>query len=224
VNRKGSRVILGSRSPRRLELLKQIVPADLIEVVPPRSTEEAGFDALHDWPTIEARLEEIARAKSDDVLGQLADRRAAEQERTLVIAADTIVVVNAAGGRWQVLGQPPDDASWETTVRMWFRNYYAGKTHRVATALWVADAGREPKCRVVISEVTFYPDVDRWLDWYIATGESRGKAGGYAIQGAASIFVSRVEGSISNVIGLPLRELMELLPPNPKHEARMTKE
>src|SRR5690349_16639017 len=65
--------ILGSRSPRRMELLAQIVPAERITVLPPRSSDEAGFDGLHDWANIEARLREIARTKCDDVVAQLAN-------------------------------------------------------------------------------------------------------------------------------------------------------
>ena len=95
-------------------------------------------------------------------------------------------------------------------VKFWFREYYAGKAHRAVTALCVATPTGRPIERVVTSEVTFHSDVDRRLDWYLETGEPLGKAGGYAIQGAGSIFVSRVEGSLSNVIGLPLRELMEI--------------
>jgi septum formation protein len=111
-----------------------------------------------------------------------------------------------------VLGQPPDDVSWQETVRRWFREDFAGKTHLVATALILeqVDNGKRVS-RVVTSRVTFANDVDRWLDWYLATGESRGKAGGYALQGAGGIFVSKVEGSLSNVVGLPLAELLEML-------------
>ncbi|HXY34093.1 MAG TPA: Maf family protein, partial [Planctomycetaceae bacterium] len=65
--------------------------------------------------------------------------------------------------------------------------------------------------RVVTSRVTFVEDVDRWLDWYLSTEEPRGKAGGYALQGAGSIFIAKVEGSLSNVVGLPLAELLEML-------------
>jgi len=64
--------------------------------------------------------------------------------------------------------------------------------------------------RIVATEVTFIADVDKHLDWYIGTGEPRGKAGGYAIQGAGSIFITRVVGSLSNVIGLPLEALLEI--------------
>ena len=58
------------------------------------------------------------------------------------------------------------------------------------------------------TEVSFHADVSPWLPWYLSTGESRGKAGGYALQGAGSVFVSKVRGSLSNVIGLPLEELL----------------
>ncbi len=222
-----SRLVLGSRSPRRLELLRQIWPAEQIDVVPPTSSVEAGFDNLHDWQSIERRLLEIAGTKCDDVAAQvgisspLSPRgRGAGGEGALgapvVVTADTVVVVERTGGSLHVLGQPPADDSWPDTVRRWFRVDFAGKTHVAATALCVEHATqidakpRRQSC-VVTSRVTFIDDVDRWLDWYIATGEPLGKAGGYALQGAGSIFIAKVEGSLSNVIGLPQAELLEML-------------
>ncbi len=204
--------MLGSRSPRRLELLQQIVPPDAIEVVPPLSSDEAGFDGLNEWPQIEGRLLEIARAKCADVLDQLSARPA--DPRRIVITADTIVVVRGKDGRLAVLGQPPEEASWREVVRRWFLDYYAGQTHEVATAFCVAKAGMPRVERIVRSAVTFHDNVTRQLDWYLATGEPRGKAGGYAVQGAGGIFISRIDGSLSNVIGLPLRELVEVLSTN----------
>jgi predicted house-cleaning NTP pyrophosphatase (Maf/HAM1 superfamily) len=281
VSRSDYRLVLGSRSPRRLELLQQIHPAELIDVVPPTSTAEAHFEGLHDWPSIERRLLEIAGTKCDDVAAQVrsrlgdlddparfcdaggrspsppdplprgergevycapADQRTlrnhpapreenvdslsplsprgrgsggegphADSPSPIVIAADTVVIVNC-GGSLHVLGQPPDDDSWRETVRRWFREDYAGKTHLVATALVLEHIDTSKRTsRVVTSRVTFTEDVERWLDWYLATGESRGKAGGYALQGAGSIFISKVEGSLSNVVGLPLAELLDML-------------
>jgi septum formation protein len=200
--------VLGSRSPRRLELLRQIVPAEAIEVVPPRRADEAGFSGLETWPAIERRLEEIVLAKCADVLDQLS-AQPTDRPR-IVIAADTVVVVRDGGGL-RVLGQPPDDPSGSDVVRGWFREYYAGKTHAVATGLRVVGPSKRSVYRVVKSSVSFYDDVDRWLESYIATGEPRGKAGGYALQEAGSLFVSKVEGSLSNIVGLPLRELLEML-------------
>ena len=210
--------ILGSRSPQRLELLSLIVPAERIEVVPPGDTAELGFDDVADWPSLEDRLIEIARAKSDDVVGQVIDKPEYRRgERSyVVIAADTTIVVERQDGRPLALGQPPEDESWSETVRDWFREFFLGRTHVAATALCVTllvDPARKPRhiVQTVESKVSLYDDGERWLDWYLSTGEPRGKAGGYAIQGSGSLFVSGLQGSLSNVVGLPLRELLEIL-------------
>lgn len=208
-----TRFILGSRSPRRRELLAQIVPADQIEVRPPRSTEEAGFDDIADWLCLEHRLLDIARTKCADVLHQIRDETVPGKPAvpTIIIAADTTIVATEPDGRLVALGQPPEDETWQATVRQWFRKYYADRTHVALTGVCVATLRGQHVERIVRTEVTFHGDVERWLDWYLATGESRGKAGGYALQGAGSIFVKRVEGSLSNVVGLPISELLEVL-------------
>ena len=214
-----SSVILASRSPRRLELLSLLVPRDRIRVVPPPSAEEAGFEGLTRRVEIERRLREIAAGKCDAVLGRLGSEAAG----SVVVAADTVIVVagsvqddmpaTRAGSRpgetFVVLGQPPDDA-WRETTRRWFTEFYAGRTHSVLTGLCVeGPAGRSET--IVETRVTFRADLAGDLGWYLDTGEPRGKAGGYAIQGAGSVFVERVEGSLTNVVGLPLRELRSAL-------------
>jgi septum formation protein len=196
---------LASRSPRRIELLSLLVPRGRIRVVPPSSPDEAGFEGLTTRAAIDSRLREIAAAKRDDVLRQLGD----EASRSIVIAADTTVVAGERDGDLAVLGQPPEN-DWREATRRWFLDHYAGKTHVVLTALCVAaPAGRREV--VVATRVTMRPDAAEDIDWYLTTGEPRGKAGGYAIQGAGSLFVERVEGSLTNVIGLPLRELFDVL-------------
>jgi len=207
-----TRFVLASRSPRRRELLGSIVPAGRIVVLPPLDSSEAGFSGLHDRSAIEARLSEIARQKARDVASQLAKLKISSGDggRDVVIAADTTVVVTQSGGTLEVVGQPPEDDSWKATVARWFREFYAGKSHLVQTALCVTETGGRSADCVVTSEVTMIPDVERHLEWYIATGEPRGKAGGYAIQGAGSIFVSQVTGSLTNVVGLPLEALLDL--------------
>lgn len=223
------RWVLGSRSPRRLGLLRSIVGAAAIDVAPPASTDEAGFEGLTDWASIEGRLREIVRAKEADVLRQLAsavengamrgDDAIADGSgsgcapgslRTVVVSADTTIVASRDDEELVVLGQPPESGDWKTTVREWFREFYFGRTHVAATAVRLAIPGGESRERVVMSRVSFHADGERWLDWYLETGEPRGKAGGYAIQGAGSVFVSRVEGSVSNVVGLPLREVLQM--------------
>jgi septum formation protein len=207
------RFILASRSPRRLELLSRLVPADQIIVRPPRSADEPGFDDCRTEQAIERRLREIARAKCDDVLSQINSDASlvGDPDSAIVIAADTTIIATGANGEAVVLGQPPEEDERQETVRRWFREYYFGRVHHAATALCVAVPTAKRLERTAVSRVAFHADGKRWLDWYLATGEPRGKAGGYAIQGLGEIFVERVEGSISNVIGLPLRELVEML-------------
>jgi len=201
-------IILASRSPRRQELLRLIVPG--ISIVPPRDAAEPGFDGLHQLAAIEQRLMEIARLKGADVADQLALKNAAASSGPVIIAADTTIIVTGSEGTLHVLGQPPDDNSWKETVRRWFCDYYAGRSHRALTALCVHAPDGQIVERVVTTEVTMIADVESRLEWYIETEEPRGKAGGYAIQGAGSIFISRVAGSLSNVVGLPLEALMDV--------------
>lgn len=206
-----SRIILASRSPRRKELLQLLVPAECIEIVPPKESNEAGFDGLFALPAIEGRIAEIARAKAADAIHQIFGKSGTTHTagRRIVIAADTVIVVHDSAGRSQVLEQPPDNDTWQETVRFWFRDCYAGQTHIALTGLCVQTETQRIE-QIVRTEVTFTSDVDRYLEWYISTGEPRGKAGGYAIQGAGSVFVTRISGSLSNVVGLPLESLREI--------------
>jgi septum formation protein len=206
------RYILASRSPRRLELLQLVIHRELITTRPPESADEAGFDDCQDIDAIKCRMLEIARHKAEQVRRRLNEEESLlhERPRTLIIAADTTVIVNDSVGQPVVLGQPPETEEWREVVRTWFLEYYAGKTHRAATALHVVTPDGRTAERVVETQVTFKANLESWLNWYLLTGEPRGKAGGYALQGAASVFIERVEGSLSNVIGLPLEAMLEL--------------
>ncbi len=198
------KLILGSRSPRRLELLSHLVSPGQIVVHPPRTADEVGFDGLCKQSGIEQRLQEIARAKNDDVRAQLPAGWIA------VLTADTVIVGTNDDGTLAVLGQPPEP-DWRNTVREWFHRYYLGRTHLALTAVCIAAPAGRIEETIVSSEVRFRADSQPFVDWYLATGEPRGKAGGYALQGAGSLFVEHVTGSISNVVGLPLRETAEIL-------------
>ncbi|MBM79713.1 MAG: hypothetical protein CMJ78_03850 [Planctomycetaceae bacterium] len=210
----GPHIVLASRSPQRWNLLRDIVGEGRIVAMPARSSEEAGFEGLRDWSALEARQCEITRTKFDDVLDQCTKNP--EPSHTAILAADTIIVVSEADDSLHVLGQPPTDNSWPNTVRDWFEKYYFGRIHWAMSSICAAqltEDGTELNTveRIVKSEVTFTEDSRRWLDWYLATGEPKGKSGGYGIQGLGSLFVGQVVGSISNVVGLPLRETVEIL-------------
>ncbi len=185
----GGRVVLASASPRRSALLAQlgiafaVVPADIDE------TEHDGEDPV----SYVGRLAGEKAAATASMLG--ADALAA-----VVIAADTTVDVDGA-----ILAKPSDA---EDARRM--LGLLAGRSHAVHTGVAVRVDGRT-EMTVVTTRVTMVDLDDARLDWYVGTGEPFGKAGAYALQGAGSALVERVEGSVSNVIGLPLTALDALL-------------
>lgn len=200
--------ILGSRSPRRLELLKLLVPEERIVVKPPMSPDEADFAGLKDRRAIRARLSEILVAKLRDVKQQLT---AEEAQSDICLVADTVIVATDDQGTPIVLGKPPDE-DWKVTMREWLTDYYSNRTHEAWTAVCVWGGQGVLLDEIVQSTVTFREITPADVEWYLSTGESRGKAGGYALQGLASVFVSRVEGSLSNVIGLPLEAVRKVIP------------
>ncbi len=211
-------MIVGSRSPRRLELLQTIVAAKRLVVLPPKDAAEPGFNDLHALSEFESRILEIVALKQRDVISQIQDGTGigAMCKRCVVICADTTVIVEDRSGSLLALGQPPDDDTWPDTVREWFRENLAGKTHTVmsgvsATLLDELGQIQNTATRTCASKVTMRQDAEQFLDWYVSTGEPIGKAGGYAIQGAGSVFVTNFEGSFSNVVGLPLELLADLL-------------
>jgi septum formation protein len=186
----GSPVVLASASPRRRELLAragvrfEIVPSSVEER---RLSGEAPRDlALR-----------LAREKALDVA-----RRFPASPRRLVLGADTIVVLEDS-----VLGKPADE---EEAAQMLRR--LAGRTHRVLTAVALVPTDRlEPRTVCVESQVVMRQAGEAELRAYVATGEPLDKAGAYAAQGEGRRFVERIQGSESNVIGLPIEETLALL-------------
>ena len=203
-------LILGSRSPRRRELLALLAASERIVVRPPRCADEAGFAGLANRAAISARLLDIVDAKRRDVVGQLTP---AERTDSVGIVADTIIVAAESEGTPIVLGQPPE-TDWEKTVREWFQRYYADRTHEAWTGLCIWRGDRILAKEIVTTAVTFGPMSPEEIEWYLSTDESRGKAGGYALQGLASVFVRRIEGSWTNVVGLPLEAVRRALAAN----------
>lgn len=181
------RLILASASPRRAELLAsagftfEVVPAEVDET--PRPGEGPEGYALR-----------VARDKA------LAGAAAARASDSIVLAADTVVAV---AGR--ILGKPRDDDEAAGMLRL-----LAGAVHDVHTAVVVRSAAGE-HVEVNTTRVRFVPLTDQEIAWYVASGEPVGKAGAYAIQGLAARFVDHIEGSWSNVVGLPISTVYRLL-------------
>jgi len=189
VSRAQPPLILASASPRRREILASLGVA--VEVQPSRADEEA-LQIKDDVEFVRA----AARMKLEDVLG------ACQHSGAYVLAADTIVCVD--GHR---LGKPADDAD---AVRM--LELLAGRDHVVRTAMALGRVGEGVlECRVVETRVWFRPASRDELERYVAAGESGDKAGAYGVQGRASGFVTRLEGSYTNVVGLPAAEVVGLL-------------
>jgi septum formation protein len=209
------RVILGSRSPRRKELLGSVVGFDQLVIKPPLSPDEPGFADLHFETDIEHRLLDVIQLKHDDICRQIStealteSQTDAESPAPFVVVADTIVVSGNGNGQRTVLGQP-EPHRWQDDVRDWLRHRLSDQTHEVWTGVRVSQLGQTSIC-IVKSAVTFCEINEELIEWYISTRESLGKAGGYAIQGFAGAFVTQLRGSLTNVIGLPVLETRQAL-------------
>ncbi|QRG04485.1 Maf-like protein [Xanthobacter dioxanivorans] len=185
------KLVLASGSPRRLALLNQAgIEPDLLMPADVDETPERG--------ELPRRLaQRLAEEK-----GKLVAKRAQEAGMTaLVLAADTVVAV----GR-RILPKPDLVDEAEGCLRL-----LSGRTHRVYTGLCLVDAKGRSHTRLVETRVRFKRLSRDEINDYLACGEWRGKAGGYAIQGIAGGFVVKLVGSYTNVVGLPLSEAVGLI-------------
>lgn len=179
-------LVLASTSPRRRELLARI------GVTPTRIVAPDIDETPQKGELPRAYVTRLAECKA------LAVKRAAGE---VVLAGDTTV---AAGRR--ILEKPADEADLRRMLGL-----LSGRRHRVWSGVCVVDADGKPRVRVVDTVVAFKVLSPEEIDWYVASGEGMGKAGGYAIQGRAETFVRFLSGSHSNVVGLPLFETRALL-------------
>jgi septum formation protein len=180
-------IVLASGSPRRRDYLTQI--GARFEVLPAEVDETtAAGEAPED-----AALR-LAREKARAVQRLRPDR--------WILAADTIVAVEA-----EILGKPRDRDDARRMLRL-----LAGREHRVVTGVVLLDPKGDARIdRAVITRVRFRPLGEAEITAYLAGGEADDKAGAYGIQGAAAAFVEGIDGSLSNVVGLPLEVLEPVL-------------
>ena len=178
-------LVLASRSPQRRAILTQL---GIAFTVRPADVEEETAG-----PPEEVAAENALR-KARAVAGG--------EGASTVLGVDTVVAVDAA-----LWGKPPDAAAARAVLAR-----LAGRTHRVVSGLAVLGPGGAERVATEVTQVTFRGLDDAWLDWYVALGEWRGRAGGYAIQGAGAALVRGVAGDYANVVGLPVARLLDLAP------------
>ena len=181
------RFILASQSPRRRELLASIglefdvMPSDIPEVHQPGESPE----------------EYVARLSRDK-----AAAIAANHPDAWIIAADTTVLLGE-----ELLEKPADDDDAKRMLAT-----IAGKTHIVYSGVTLQNVARGWRdTRVAESEVRMLPLDERDIAWYVSTGEPLDKAGAYAVQGIGAMFIDSIHGSYTNVVGLPLALLFQML-------------
>jgi septum formation protein len=179
------KLVLASSSARRKELLDAAGwPYEAIV---------AGIDeSLRPNEAPAVYVQRLARSKAEAVASKL--------QSGLVLGADTTVVVDD-----QILGQPLDEQDARRMLEL-----LNGRWHEVLTGVATVRVGGESVVDYETTRVRFAQMSDSEIDWYISTGEARGKAGAYGIQGAAGLFIEEIQGDYFNIVGLPIRLVYEL--------------
>jgi septum formation protein len=205
INPLGPRLVLASRSPRRIELMTLVgarfttLPVDVDERAEPGERAEAHVLRLAEAKAREAlRRDQAAGGGAAGALSGVA----LEPGEPVYVGADTIVTIDR-----EILGKP---SGGDEAVRMLER--LSGRIHEVWTGLFLIEAGERRSVGGALRSIVKFSrlegeDVRR----YVATGEPLDKAGAYAVQGYGALFVEAIEGSYSNVVGLPLSYLKHLL-------------
>lgn len=189
------KLILASASPRRREILTTL--GVTFEVRVTDADETCSITAP------DQRVECIAARKCDAMVELLRAEGADlldPHDPTVILASDTLVTLDGC-----FLGKPRDTADATHMIRL-----LQGRTHTVASGLAIFCGGRTVTAHE-LTDVTFAPMSEEEIAAYVATGESFGKAGGYAIQGYAARFIKSIHGDYFNVVGLPVRRLYETL-------------
>ncbi len=192
----GRFVYLASQSPRRRQLLEQLgVRYELL--LPDESEDAEALEVVLKNEAPAAYVQRVTGAKLDAALARLKRRKLPVAP---ILCSDTTVAL----GRL-IYGKPENAKDAQRML-----TELAGRTHRVLTAIAV-QAGRNLLQALSISKVTIEEMTDAQIKAYVATGEPMGKAGAYAVQGRAAVHITRIDGSYSGIMGLPIRETALLL-------------
>ena len=190
-----TKLVLASGSARRLSLLAQVgIEPDRVMPMEIDETPRRGENPRN-------LAKRLAETKAVEARRSLATERDDATDRTLVLGSDTVVAV---GSRSLGKAETLENASEYLAL-------LSGRSHRVFTGVAVVNSKGRARVRLVQTRVRFKRLSDGEIEGYLASGEWRGKAGGYAIQGLAGAFVQKLSGSYSSVVGLPLYETVNLL-------------
>lgn len=191
------KVILGSASPRRRELLAQIGARFEVRT--------SGREEVYHSTVPEEIVRELAIMKAENVAEDLADEQGRTPEDTIVIGADTIVVLDG-----KILGKPKDEKDAADMIRA-----LQGRSHEVYTGVAILDydarGEKNVSVRAVGTKVYVNSMDEAEISAYIATGEPMDKAGAYGIQGRFAAYIDRIEGDYYNVVGLPVSYVYQAL-------------
>ena len=189
-------VYLASQSPRRRQLLEQLgVRYELL--LPDESEDAEALEVVLKSEAPAAYVQRVTGAKVDAALARLKRRKLPVAP---ILCSDTTVALGRT-----IYGKPENASDAQRML-----TELAGRTHRVLTFVAV-QAGRQRLQALSISKVTFEEMTTRQINAYVATGEPMGKAGAYAVQGRAALHITRIDGSYSGIMGLPIRETALLL-------------
>lgn len=181
------KLVLASSSPRRAEILNAVGW--------PFETHVAGIDeAVKAAETPITYVERLAFEKASAIATKYAD--------VIVLGADTTVVIDD-----EILAQPVDDDDAKRMLRL-----LSGEWHEVLTGVALITGGNAHSLvSHELTRVRFAKMSPRDIDWYVSTGEPKGKAGAYGVQGRAALFIEEIQGDYFNIVGLPVRLVYELM-------------
>lgn len=191
------KIILGSASPRRRELLSQIGVSFEVRT--------SGREEIYHSAIPEEIVRELALMKAENVAGDLADEQNEAPKDTIVIGADTIVVLDG-----KILGKPVDEKDAADMI-----GALQGRSHEVYTGVAILDYDAQGEKNVSVhavgTKVYVNPMDEAEISAYIDTGEPMDKAGAYGIQGRFAAYIDRIEGDYYNVVGLPVSYVYQAL-------------
>lgn len=194
---------LASGSAQRADLIGLLLARESVVIRPPSDFVEPECESPKSLEDVQQFVQSLAMQKAAAAVHEF-------QPSCPVLGADTVIVAYDNGVPL-VLGKPPEGPAGESVLRRWWCELLSDADHHVVSGVGLITADGHEFSTVVTTRVRFVAITPSMATWYLSTGEASGKAGGYAIQERGSVFVDSIDGSLTNVVGLPLWETANLL-------------